>query len=161
MDSGQSAAGLAASFGAPKQAGHALSGGADAYLFEPEQAEFRGQAVYVLCVDGQVLEAGRSRAALLESSIAASAVRLGGSEGSVNGVRSVDPGYVLGRVNRAAIVSLQLAWMAADGSHDEWSAPVSAGLSLIPIPAGIPVDTSLAFRFLDQSGTAVWVEYED
>lgn len=156
---GQAVDELAGTFGAREFLAQARVPGAAVFVWVPQESQFPDEAIYVLCLGESVSEAGSSQIPLLSAAVAAVATRIGASITGVNGDFTVEPGYVIGRVNRDAIVTLEVVWTTlAPAGEGSWEVGVDSGLLFVPVPPGVPPDSTLVYRFLDENGDAVWVE---
>ena len=150
---------VAATFGVTEFVAEVRTPGAAAFLWAPEASQFPDEAIHVLCLGDRVNEAGSSQIPLLSDVVAATATRIGASISGLNGEFTVEPGYLLGIVNRETVVSLEVAWTTpASDEEARWEVGVDPGFLLVPVPAGVPPEATFTYRFLDEDGEAVWVE---
>ncbi|MGI8658645.1 MAG: hypothetical protein ACR2K4_07750 [Candidatus Limnocylindria bacterium] len=139
--------------------GQVVGDRASEYVFEPADAGDSNKAIYVLCIDGETVTASGVIRPIGSDTVAASATRTMASVGAVNGEVDVEWGYLLGRVNRDGIATLEAEWTDGDRSGD-WRVAVGPGFFLAPVPPGGPLDATLAYRYLDADGVVIWSEIE-
>jgi len=160
---GESADEVAGTFTAGEYVGGVRTDGAATFLYEPhpDRSLFADEAVYVLCVDHEVLSGGYTQTApLLSDTPAGIGLRVGASVGVIDGAVEVEPGWVLGRVNDERVVELRLEWHGddsdGDGAAGRWATTVTPGFFLVQLPPHVPQDANISMRFLDADGELIW-----
>lgn len=150
---------MAASMQAGDRVGTAVAGSATAHVFELADPDDPNDSAYVFCVDGEAMSGSVLHRPITSDAVAAATTRTMASVGGTNGELEVEWGYLLGRVNRETIESLEVEWTHGDQAG-EWTIPVGPGFFLAPVPPGVPLQAILAYRYLDAAGDVVWSEVD-